>query len=148
MNSELETLAKSGAAGDPLPWLALLTTGDNDIDRQHRLLIEDANAVEALARARAPWPEVVAKMHDMHDRCIGHFATEDLTMQQGGITYRDAHRAAHRRILIEIHSMLTLLEAAAVPNRFHWELALSMRRILVDHLLREDFSAKAGQIYG
>ena len=135
------------SALEPLPWLAILETGHEEVDREHRQLIEDANAVHGLVAAGGSWPELVATARQMRDRCIVHFATEDKVLKATRFPDLAKHLRAHRRILTEINAILTDLEGTDTPNRFHWELALSLRGILVDHLLRDDLKYKSHLMY-
>ena len=135
------------SALEPLPWLAILETGHEEVDREHRQLIEDANAVHGIVAAGGSWPELVATARQMRDRCIVHFATEDKVLKATRFPDLAKHLRAHRRILTEINTIVMDLEGADTPNRFHWELALSLRGILVDHLLRDDLKYKSHLMY-
>jgi hemerythrin-like metal-binding protein len=83
----------------------------------------------------------------MRDRCIQHFATEDKVLRATQFPDRDRHLRSHRRILTEINGILVDLESVTTPNRLHWELALSLRGILIDHLLRDDLKYKSHLMY-
>lgn len=135
------------SALEPLPWLAILETGHEEVDREHRQLIEDANAVHGIVAAGGSWTELVATARQMRDRCIVHFATEDKVLKATRFPDLAKHLRAHRRILTEINTIVMDLEGADTPNRFHWELALSLRGILVDHLLRDDLKYKSHLMY-
>lgn len=135
------------SALEPLPWLEILETGHEEVDREHRQLIEDANAVHVIVAGGGSWPELVATARQMRDRCIVHFATEDKVLKATQFPDLARHLRAHRRILTEINAIVTDMESAETPNRFHWELALSLRGILIDHLLRDDLKYKSHLMY-
>ena len=132
---------------EPLPWLAVLETGNETVDHEHRQLIEDANAIHAIISAGGSWADLVATARTMRDRCIEHFANEDKVLRATRFPDRDRHLRAHHRILTEINGILVDLESVATPNRLHWELALSLRGILIDHLLRDDLKYKSHLMY-
>lgn len=132
---------------EPLPWLPVLETGNATVDREHRQLIEDANAVHALVGAGGSWGELVETARLMRDRCVEHFATEDAVLKATRYPDYTRHIRAHRRILTEIDTIIADMESAAAPTRLHWELALSLRGILVDHLLRDDLRYKSHLMY-
>lgn len=132
---------------EPLPWLPILETGHEAVDREHRQLIEDANAVHAIVSGGGSWSDLLATAREMRERCIRHFATEDEVLTATRFPDRERHLRAHKRILKAIDSIIADLDAAAPPNRFHWELALSLRGLLVDHLLRDDLKYKSHLMY-
>lgn len=132
---------------EPLPWLPVLETGHDEVDREHRQLIEDANLIHAIIGERRPWADLVAAAREMRDRCVGHFATEDRVLKATRFPDLDRHLTAHRRILKEVGGIVAQLEAVATPNRLHWELALSLRGILLDHMLRDDLKYKSHLMY-
>lgn len=133
----------TGEEHEPLPWLPVLETGHPDLDREHRELIDDANDLLALVKRRAPWPELLESARRMRDHCALHFQNEDRILRAARYPDRDRHRRAHRRVLAEMNGILAELEAASTPTRLEWELALSLRGLLVDHLLRNDLKYKS-----
>lgn len=132
---------------EPLPWLDILETGNAQVDGEHRQLIDDANQVHALVSEGATWEQVVTTARAMRERCALHFATEDKVLKATRFPDVDRHLRAHRRILLEIDTILQDIEGAEQPTRLHWELVLSLRGILVDHLLRDDLKYKSHLMY-
>ncbi len=143
----ISTAIDKASALEPLPWLAILETGHEEVDREHRQLIEDANAVHVIVAGGGSWSELVATARQMRDRCVVHFATEDKVLKATRFPDLARHLRAHRRILAAIDAIVADLESTAAPNRFHWELALSLRGLLVDHLLRDDLKYKSHLMY-
>jgi hemerythrin-like metal-binding protein len=133
----------AGEGHEPLPWLPVLETGHPDLDREHRELIDDANDLLALVRRRAPWQELLAAARRMRDHCGPHFENEDRILRAARFPDRDRHRRAHRRVTAEMNGILAELESVDAPTRLEWELALSLRGLLLDHLLRNDLKYKS-----
>ena len=127
----------------PVPWLPILETGHAEIDHEHQGLIEDTNTILAIFTRQEPWPVLQAAARTMRDRCVAHFEHEDHLFKALRFPGADRHRRSHRRIMAEINGILATLETVDTPNRLDWELALSLRGILVDHLLREDLAYKS-----
>src|SRR5512147_708472 len=101
----------------PLPWLPVLETGHEEIDRQHRELIADANAVQDIVIQRGEWSDLTTAIGKMQrDRAL-HFADESKLLANSG--FSDAH--AHE------------LE--------------QLRSLLIDHFLRYDLQYKSHLMY-
>jgi len=128
---------------EPLPWLPVLETGNEAIDRDHRQAVEDGNALLRIIDARKSWPDLLAAVRWMRDRSARHFETEDRILKRSRFPEADRHRRAHRRILAEIGGTLAELESLIAPEAHHWRLALAPMTLLVDHCLRDDLKFKS-----
>lgn len=131
----------------PLPWLPVLETGYLEIDLQHRELIDDANVVHTLIVARAGWDRLAAAIGKMHRDCQLHFAEEDKLLSASGFSDAKAHALEHERVLGEVAEIHGIIRATAQPSPLHWELALSLRGLLMDHFLRYDLQYKSHIMY-
>lgn len=142
------SLVKATYAAIPeLPWLPVLETGVVTIDREHRRLIDDANALQALLAAGAAWSRIVARARKMRDACIDHFRDEEALLAREAYGDAAAHMAEHRRVEAELRHVVALMESTAAPGPLRCELAWSMRTILIDHLLRFDLKYKSHLLY-
>ena len=131
----------------PLPWLPVLETGHASIDSQHRQLVDDANAILALVLARADWNKLTACIGKMHRDCQLHFADENKLLSESGFSDATAHALEHERILKEVAEIHGIMRAAAMPTPLHWELAMTLRGLLMDHFLRYDLKYKSHVMY-
>jgi hemerythrin len=131
----------------PLPWLPVLETGYDDIDSQHRELIDDANAVHALIVERDDWPALTSALDKMVHDCQSHFAEENKLLSGSGFSDATAHALEHERILKEVERIHEVVRAATGPSPLHWELGLSLRCLLLDHFLRYDLQYKSHIMY-
>jgi hemerythrin-like metal-binding protein len=131
----------------PLPWLPVLETGNPAIDRQHQELIDDANTVQALVVREGAWTELVAAIGKMHRDCAIHFADESKLLAASNYADAAEHALEHQRILGEIGQIHGIVRSAPTPTRYHWELALTVRSLLVDHFLRYDLRYKSHLMY-
>ncbi len=135
------------SALQPFPWLPVLETGYADIDRQHHELIDDANVVQELVVSKGDWIELVAAIGKMHRDCAIHFADESKLLAASNYADAAEHALEHQRILGEIGHIHGIVRAAPTPTRYHWELALTLRSLLIDHLLRYDLRYKSHVMY-
>ena len=131
----------------PLAWLPVLETGYPDIDSQHRELIDDANAIHALIVARSDWHALAATVGKMVRDCQLHFATENKMLSASGFSDAAAHALEHERLLQEIAQIHGIICSTSHPSSLHWELGLTLRSLLVDHLLRYDLRYKSHIMY-
>ncbi len=128
---------------EPFPWLPVLEMGHDDIDRDHREAVEEGNHLVRLLNARTDWPETLRLLRQARDRSTRHFANEDAILKRAGFPGADAHRRAHRRILVELNAIVAELEIVADPQPHHWERAHAPRNLLVDHCLHDDLKFKS-----
>ncbi|HWA49631.1 MAG TPA: hemerythrin family protein, partial [Dongiaceae bacterium] len=105
--------------------------------------VEEGNHLVRLLNARHSWPEMLALLRRTRDRSARHFETEDRILKRMRYPGADAHRRAHRRILVELNAILAELEIVANPQPHHWERAHAPRHLLVDHCLRDDLKFKS-----
>jgi hemerythrin-like metal-binding protein len=117
--------------------------GNEEIDRDHREAVEEGNHLIRLLNARDSWAETVALLRQVRDRSARHFATEDRILKRAGFPGADAHRRAHRRILVELNAIIAELEVVSDPQLDHWERAHAPRNLLVDHCLHDDLKFKS-----
>jgi len=131
--------------GTRLPWLDVLETGRDEIDADHRRLIDDTNALlEALA-ATAPRRELLARLRAMQTACSEHFRREEALLEREGFQNLAAHRDEHRRVEGEIAGLVAQLGGEVPPARTAEaeEAVLAFRILLLEHLLYYDLAYKS-----
>jgi hemerythrin-like metal-binding protein len=128
---------------EPFPWLPVLEMGNEEIDRDHREAVEEGNRILRLLNARDSWAETLELLRRTRDRSTRHFANEDKILKRAGYPGADAHRRAHRRILVELNAIIAELEIVTDPQPHHWERAHAPRNLLVDHCLHDDLKFKS-----
>lgn len=126
-----------------LAWMESLEIGVPEIDRDHKNLIEDANAItRALVEGRDR-NVIVDRIARMRRDCSAHFRREEAILRRDRFTGLEAHVAEHRRIECEIDDISDMLLTMDGPEQLMQELVLSFRTILIDHLLRYDLRYKS-----
>ncbi|HWA49632.1 MAG TPA: hemerythrin domain-containing protein [Dongiaceae bacterium] len=141
--SRAPAMPQGDAALAHMPWLPILETGHQEIDQEHQVLLEAINVILAIFARRGAWPELIAAVVTLRDRCAEHFRNEDRLFRAMRFPGADRHRRSHRRILAEINGVIAALETVDAPAQADWDRALSVRGLLVDHLLREDLAYKS-----
>ncbi len=128
---------------DKLPWAPAWEIGVQEIDDDHRLLIDQSNALfEALAEAR-PKAEIMAIVGRMESACWEHFRREEAILREARYEEADEHAAEHRRIERELAKAVRAMEAAEVSAAEWKAFALSFQSTLVNHLLLYDLKYKS-----
>lgn len=135
--------AERAAVPDPFPWLSVLETQNEVIDRDHREAVEAGNRLLQLIEARDAWPELLATLRAARERSARHFETEDSILEATRFPGSEQHRGTHRHILAAFDQILAELEAVATPQPHHWERAHAPRDLLVDHCLQDDLKFKS-----
>lgn len=125
------------------PWFTIFETGNEDIDTQHRKLLESSSRLKELVLSGGNWSDVRACVDALIKDCTEHFHSEERLLQETGFPRYAEHAAQHRRI----ESMLE--EFAAVVTRVdgndpqHRELAASLQMKILDIIVRHDLDYKS-----
>ena len=129
--------ARSGeAAVKPLmEWSSALAVGHAEIDRQHQVLIGIANRLNAAMRSGAGRPACGAILDELVNYTVNHFAFEQKLMEQHQYGDRDAHLAAHRKLIEEVSRFKREYDAGGTISV---ELMGFIRDWLVNHFLKVD----------
>lgn len=128
---------------DKLPWAPAWEIGIREIDDDHRLLIDQSNALfEALAEAR-PKAEIMAIVRRMESECWEHFRREEAILREAQYDEVDQHAAEHRRIEEELGKAIRAMETAEVSAAEWKTFAFSFQSALVNHFLLYDLKFKS-----
>ncbi len=131
-----------------LTWNSYFETGHEEVDRQHRYLIDRVNAVAPLlAKAGDHMPDGIADLFDqLLDYADWRFATEERLMSYWDVDPRHIteHHASHRRFIAEVGEMAAAyLNGTGVSGG---ELLGFITNWVVFHILGED-QALARQLH-
>jgi diguanylate cyclase (GGDEF)-like protein/hemerythrin-like metal-binding protein len=89
----------------PLAWGAAHAIGIQDIDDQHRHLVELIDRLSAALVDALDSDTIVARLNDLVRYAEFHFATEELLMEQHQVADLARHRDEHRRLLHDIRNL-------------------------------------------
>ena len=127
----------------PIEWVDVLETGYADLDREHRTLIEQCNALTALVRKKGVWPEVVQAVQALARDCAAHFRVEESLLQDTEFPRYELHKQQHEKIEQRFDELVGFLASVDGSRPEHWEAARSMRGTLLDVLFRHDLDYKS-----
>jgi hemerythrin-like metal-binding protein len=127
----------------PLAWMDVLETGVEDLDADHRALIDQCNTLTGLMETGAAWPEVVVGARNLAQRCVEHFRGEEALLDRTEFPRRELHKAQHRELERRFDDLVGFLETGDGSSAPHRKAARSMRATLVDILFRHDLDYKS-----
>lgn len=120
----------------PIAWVPRLSVGIDEIDGQHRVLVEVANRLrDAVAQHRGR-REALALLEQLVDYTRVHFAIEEALMRVHGYPDYEAHRRGHERLMEQIY---TLRHRAVAGHRgLDGELVTDLQRWVLGHIGEAD----------
>jgi diguanylate cyclase (GGDEF)-like protein/hemerythrin-like metal-binding protein len=89
----------------PLAWGAAHAIGIQDIDDQHRHLVEHIDRLSAALVDALDSDAILARLNDLVRYAEFHFAAEELMMEQHQVPDLARHREEHRRLLYDIRNL-------------------------------------------
>ncbi len=126
-----------------LRWAPAWGIGVPEIDDDHRLLIDDSNAlIEALMKER-PKVEILKIIGRMESGCWEHFRREETILREARYEEADEHAAEHRRIEEELERVVRAIAADDVLVNGWDKFVPFFQSTLVNHFLLFDLKFKS-----
>ena len=121
----------------PLRWDNSFVIGIDELDYEHKALIDDINLLhEELARHDKK-SEIERCLGDIHARMQAHFALEEHVMKERGYEFIDEHKREHEALLNSYtEDMAQFLNDTGVSASTPIE--DSLKHWIVDHILTSD----------
>ncbi|MBL8397287.1 MAG: bacteriohemerythrin [Candidatus Accumulibacter sp.] len=118
-----------------LQWSNILSSGHAEIDKQHRKLIEIANRLNQAISVGAGRAACGTLLDELIDYTVNHFAFEERLMNTHQYSQREAHVAAHQRLIEDVSRFKNRYQAGEAVTV---ELMLFLRDWLIKHILKVD----------
>lgn len=131
----------------PLPWLASMEIGIPEIDADHQHLVKRTNEVLIASGENRPWPDILQIVRNMKEECVKHFRLEEDYFEAERYPRAEDHIKEHRRIESDLADIIERMEKSG-PSEMTIELALHIRFMLIEHLLRFDLGYKSHFLFG
>jgi hemerythrin-like metal-binding protein len=127
-----------GAAADPgIIWSDDFLIGIEELDYEHRCLIEDINKLHRELLEHVDMDRIEDTLGRIHARMQAHFALEEHVMVSHEYPHYPEHKVEHERLLDEYTELMTKFERDPnVGDRVAIEDIL--RQWIVDHILTSD----------
>ena len=117
-----------------LVWLPELDTGIDEIDRQHRRIVDYINQLHEV-RATHDREVLGNVIGDMIDYTVSHFVFEEALMESAGYSFSGPHKKVHDLFTRRVSEMKTRFDAGEdVTDELHGMLS----RWLFNHIRNED----------
>lgn len=119
-----------------MPWSSELEVGIEQIDEQHRWLVNQTNQLyDSLASDKAGGAEVGAVLEGLMDYTVNHFIVEEELFQRLGYPESAAHKAQHDQFIAQVMDLLQRHEAGEVSGN---ETLSLLADWLAHHILKVD----------
>ena len=120
--------------GCEMKWKDEYSVGIEEIDNQHKTLLQFVADFERAAEGKAHWNTVQPLIARTREFVKFHFAVEESLMQMVRYSRSAAHRAEHQDIL----EQLATLEHRVLRQEAKGELLQLMNTWLVEHIIESD----------
>jgi hemerythrin-like metal-binding protein len=121
-----------------LAWTDALATGDAEMDRQHREILERAAAVAAAARTEAAAPEAMRALRSLAAYVHAHFDAEERSMVAYGYPGAEEHRRAHEALRAEFRALAEAFRLGGVCGPFVARVTAFITEAIADHVAEHD----------
>ena len=88
------------------PWRADDACGHEDLDAQHRSLVEAMEQISAAIAAAESPSSIYQRMVAAVQSCLSHFAREEAVFEQAAVPGARAHAALHRELEAKMRDLL------------------------------------------
>jgi hemerythrin len=117
-------------------WSDDLSVGIEEIDEQHKVLVELVNKMHEAIHQRHGSDVVISILNDLADYTRIHFAVEESLMRILNFPGYEGHKEIHEELL---HSVQDLQEKVASGKRsIGFELMHFLKKWLTKHIMEED----------
>lgn len=117
-------------------WTNSLRTGNNQIDEDHRLMVERVNTVLECIAQRADNQALSQALDALGSYTRTHFAQEEALMHQSGYAGLPDHTAQHQALLEQMEQVMAQLRANEPIDQM--ALYTRLTRWVVDHIQQYD----------
>jgi len=119
-----------------LEWSPAISVGHDEIDRQHRVLIDIANRLNAAMQKGQGRAATGALLKELVDYTVEHFAFEERLMEKHAYADRPRHIAEHRHLVDDVLKFKRDFDAGNTSVSI--ELLGFIRDWLVNHIVKLD----------
>ena len=121
----------------PLRWDDSFLIGIDELDYEHKVLIDDINRLHEELAGHDEKSEIERCLGDIHARMQSHFALEEHVMKERGYEFFDEHKREHEALLNSYtEDMAQFLNDTGVSASTPIE--DSLKHWVVDHIINSD----------
>jgi methyl-accepting chemotaxis protein len=131
-----ESKAIRSEASVLIPWDSSIQFGLDNIDRQHRRLVELINRLHQAMRSRAGKTVLQGLLKDLAGYTVEHFQLEEKLMAKAGYARLSEHKQTHQKLVQKVTDFQRQFEAGNATVTI--ELMNFLRDWLIDHIQGTD----------
>lgn len=120
-----------------LEWRQDFETGIDDVDHEHRELVELINRLHAELGSDAPDAHISAFLGEVFARISAHFALEESIMRKHSYDQYEDHKSDHEKLLDDIRDIMDDFDAGKY-RAYDDALANAVRDWFVNHFKTRD----------
>ena len=119
-----------------MEWKSHYSVGVDEVDHEHRELIDLINEMHEKLIAGAEVPDVTAFLGEIFRSISAHFALEETVMREHGYDHLAQHKDAHEELLEEIRDIMEAYEVD--PEGASRELSQRLDKWFTEHFKTHD----------
>ena len=117
-------------------WTDEFRLGIDEVDAEHKSLIELINGLYDVMQVGADYVQVVELLGEIYSQIAVHFAHEEDLMRKSGYARFEEHREDHETLLDDLREIMDEVEADGTFDVI--ELSSDLNRWFVDHFRTHD----------
>jgi len=111
-------------------------SGDEDIDQQHKALIDKANELMTAMMTQIPLEKVLVLLDKLLLHLQFHFRAEEILQQKSGYPDYNTHRLCHEALITETKLLINRYRKEGLKASFLFSFVVD--DVIIGHLLKED----------
>jgi hemerythrin len=119
-----------------LNWTDALSVGIEEVDVEHRQLIESINGLHDVIQVGADYVQVVELLGEIYTQIAAHFAHEEDMMRDADYPLYEEHKEDHEILLDDLREIMDEVEADGAYDAA--TLSGDMNRWFTDHFHTHD----------
>ena len=117
-------------------WLEEWNSGNDQIDMDHKELLQMGNNLVEDSYALNNLEDAVARYNELLDRIEAHARREEIILQNAGYDGVEAHKASHQALLEKARIHGEQLIENKIDTQFLF--VFIMKEVIIGHLVKED----------
>lgn len=118
-------------------WEDQYSVGDDNIDRQHKVLVKRLNLMEGVAKSGAGRDELVREMEGLFEYVSWHFAYEEELMRSRAMPFLTVHKMLHDTLRQQLRTIIEEVRTGKTPDLVKL-VQDRLKTWLVDHMHHMD----------
>lgn len=119
-----------------LKWTKAFSVGIEEVDSDHKELVEMINGLHDVMQVGADYVQVVALLGEIYSQIAAHFAHEEMIMRNAGYALYEEHKEDHETLLDDLREIMDEVDADGSFDAV--ALSADLNRWFIDHFHTHD----------